>query len=439
VVSTSPARWKRALRRQSQRICFALIALLVDPAPARAADWPGWRGPTAQGHTDERDLPLTWDAKTGKNVLWKVLLHGGVKNNQEMNSPGWSSPIVWGDRVLITTAVWPAGLSREERKKVIPAHHVLCYRAGDGKQLWDTTIPPGKCLVDNHYHGYAVPTPVTDGKLVYALFGSGVLAALDLDGKIAWREELPRRRDVDGGVCSSPILYKDTVIVVGIAESPLRALDRQTGKVRWELKGRAHNQMATPALLTVRGQTQLIFLAGGVQGLDPDSAEVLWSCRAPSGQSSPVFGAGLVYVDHGRGGREGAAVDPAGRGDVSKTNVKWQVMVTAPAGSSGIVVGDYLYRACNADVLRCWTMATGELVYEGRLPGVSPSASPVATPDGRIYFASAGKSYVVKAGPQFEVLAANNLGEGDPFTSPAVSGGRIFIKGRNYLWCLGDR
>jgi outer membrane protein assembly factor BamB len=416
-----------------------LATLFLTPTAARASNWPGWRGPTGQGYTDEKDLPLTWDAKTGKNVLWKVLLHGGIKNNQEMNSPGWSCPIVWGDRVFITTAIWPTGLTREERQKVIPAHHVLCFQAKDGKQLWDTVVPPGKCLVNNHYHGYAVPTPVTDGQRVYVLFGSGILAALNLDGKIVWREEIPRQKDVDGGVCSSPVLYKDLLLVVGIAASPLRALDAKTGKVKWEVKSRANNRMATVAPLTVRGQTQLIFLAGDVQGIDPDTGEILWTCRAPSGQSSPVFGAGLVYVDNGRGGREGAAVDPTGKGDVSKTNVKWTVKVTAPAGSSGIVVGDYLYRACNQDVLRCWKMATGELVYEERLPGISPSASPIATPDGRIYFASPGKSYVIKAGPRLEILATNNLGEVHPFSTPAVSGGRIFIKGRNYLWCIGER
>jgi outer membrane protein assembly factor BamB len=443
MVNTFSPRTPRAHHRRSPWIGLGLTILLAGllrvPAVARAGDWPGWRGPTGQGHTSEKDLPLTWDAKTGKNVLWKVLLHGGVKNNQEMNSPGWSCPIVWGDRVLITTAVWPARLSREERKKVIPAHHVLCFRARDGKPQWDRVVPPGKCQVDNHYHGYAVPTPVADGKRIYALFGSGVIAALDLDGKIVWRKEIPRLRDVDGGICSSLVLYKDRVIVVGIAASPLRALDARTGEVKWEQKGRASNRMATPALLTVRGRTQLIFLAGGVQGIDPDSGKVLWSCRAPSGQSSPVFGAGLVYVDNGRGGREGAAVDPTGRGDVSKTNVKWQVKLTAPAGSSGIVVGDYLYRACNADLLRCWKMASGALVYEKKLPGISPSASPIASADGRIYFASPGKSYVIKAGPEFQLLATNNLGEGDPFTTPAVSGGRLFIKGRNYLWCIGAR
>jgi outer membrane protein assembly factor BamB len=441
MVGPSPTPTTRAPRRRPRpRLgpAAVLAGLLLAPA-AGAGDWPGWRGPTGQGHTDEKGLPLTWDGKAGKNVRWKVLLHGGVKNNPEMNSPGWSSPVVWGDRVLLTTAVWPAGLSHEQRQKVIPAHHVLCFRATDGKPLWDTAVPPGRCLVDNHYHGYAVPTPVTDGRRVFALFGSGVLAALDLDGKVLWREELPRRRDVDGGVCSSPVLYKDSVIVVGIADSPLRALDARTGKVRWEQKGRDSNRMATPALLAVRGRTQLIHLAGGVQGIDPDTGAVLWSCRAPSGQSSPVFGAGLVYVDNGRGGREGAAVDPTGHGDVSKTHVRWRVRVTAPAGSSGIVVGDYLYRACDGDVLRCWKVASGGLVYEERLPGVSPGASPIATPDGRIYFASAGRSYVVRAGPRFELLARNDLGEGDPYTSPAASGGRLFIKGRNHLWCIGRR
>src|SRR5262249_30048469 len=111
--------------------------------------------------------------------------------------------------------------------------------------------------------------------------------------------------------------------------------------------------------------------------------------------------------------------------------------VTCPAGSTGIIVGDYVYRGCNNEVLRCWKMATGELVYEQRLQRLSPSASPIATADGRIYFASPGTSYVIKAGPEPEVLATNDLGEGDPYASAAVSEGRIFIKGRNYLWCIG--
>jgi outer membrane protein assembly factor BamB len=404
-----------------------------------AADWPGWRGPTGLGYSDEKDLPLTWDAKTGKNILWKVFLHGRARNNPEMSSPGWSCPIVWRDRVFLTTAVWESGLSREERKKTIPAHHVLCYRTGDGQQLWDTVVPPGQCLVDNGYHGYAVPTPVTDGEHVFTLFCSGVIAALDFDGKVTWREELPHSREVDGGTCSSLVLHGDSVILPGIANPVLRALDRKTGRLKWEQKGREHNRMATPAVIRIQGRPQLIHLAGGVQGIDPDTGELLWFCRAPAGLSSPVFGGGLVYTDSGRGGAAGAAVDPTGTGDVSKTHARWRVKVNAPAGSSGIVVGPHLYRACNNDILRCWEMVTGELVYEERLPKISPSTSPIATADGRIYFASSGRSYVIKAGPTLEVLATNDLGEGDPYATPAVSGGRFFIKGKSYLWCIGPK
>ena len=423
-------------RRAIAILCVSL--LLIGGRCSWAGDWPCWRGPTGQGHSEEKNLPLTWDAKSGKNVLWKVALLPGRKN-APMSSPGWSCPIVWHDRVFLTTALWEAGVGEKEAKGVIPEHHVLCIRASDGKQLWDTLVPPGKCVVDNHYHGYAVPTPITDGKHVYVLFDSGVAAALDFDGKIVWREELPHKRDIDGGICNSLVLHGDNLIMAGIANPALRSLDKKNGKLLWEQKTKAQNRMATPAFWRSGAGLQLIHLANGVQGIDPDTGNVLWSCRAPSGQSSPVFGAGLVYVDAGRGGKDGAAVKLGGEGDVSKTNLKWQVKVTAPAGSSGIVVGKYLYRACNNDMLRCWEMATGDLVYEQRLPGVSPSTSPIATADGRIYFASSGRSYVLKAGLKLEILAKNELGERDPFATPAVANGRLFIKGRTYLWCIGAR
>ncbi len=187
-----------------------------------AGDWPGWRGPTGLGYTDEKDLPLAWNGKTGEHVVWKTLLHGGAKNNPEYSSPGWSSPIVWGDRVFITTATWPSGLTEKERRGSIAEHHVLCFQASDGKQLWDTVVPAGNILVTNFYHGYSVPTPATDGTLVFALFSSGVLAALDYDGKIVWREELPHLRETDDGICSSPILYEDTLILPGIQDMGLR-------------------------------------------------------------------------------------------------------------------------------------------------------------------------------------------------------------------------
>src|SRR5262245_40106400 len=213
---------------------FACVCILVMSSVTLAGDWPGWRGPSGLGYSEEKDLPLKWNGKTGENVVWKVRIAGGGPK-ADFTSPGHSSPIVWRDRIFITTAVWPAEITdQKERRGVIPAHHVICYQTSDGKELWDVVIPPGKTINDNVYHGYAVPTPATDGKLVFALFGSGVMVALDFDGKIVWREELPRRRDEDGTpVCSSPVLYEDTVIVPDLHSIGLRALDKTTGKARW--------------------------------------------------------------------------------------------------------------------------------------------------------------------------------------------------------------
>jgi outer membrane protein assembly factor BamB len=415
-------------------ICFGVVL-----EAGRAGNWPGWRGPTGLGYTDENDLVLTWDAKSGQNILWKTLLHGGSKKNPEFSSPGWSSPIVWGDRVFLTTSVWAAELTEKERRATIAAQHVLCFQVTDGKLLWDTLVPSGKCLVNNFYHGYTVPTPVTDGEYVFALFGSGIIAALDFDGKIIWQEELPRLRDVDGGLCSSPILYDDTVIIPSIADAGLRALNKATGKVKWQQQSRDRNTMSTPALIRIKGSMQLIHYAGGIQALDPGTGELIWFCRGvTSGQSSPMFASGLLYTDAGRGGQFANVVDATGTADVSKTHVKWKAKASTAAGSSAIVIGDYIYRSCDPGLIRCRELATGEIIYEERTAKICPGASPIACPDGRIYFASPSRSYVIKAGSKFELLASNDLDDGH-YTTPAVSAGRLFIKGKSYLWCIGKK
>jgi outer membrane protein assembly factor BamB len=162
---------------QRQRFLLLALGLLYAvPASSWAGDWPGWRGATGMGHANEKDLPLTWDARTGANILWKAPLRGNAPDS-DASSPGHSCPIVWRERVFVTTAIWPAGMSF--RDKVIAKHRVHCFRASDGKQLWETTVPDGKCRVNNPWHGYATPTPVTDGEHVFALFGSSVVVCVD--------------------------------------------------------------------------------------------------------------------------------------------------------------------------------------------------------------------------------------------------------------------
>jgi hypothetical protein len=424
------------------RLLFAsAVFLLVSSTVIRAGDWPGWRGPTGLGYTDEKDLPLTWNGKKGENIVWKSAIPGGGSKG-DFRAPGHSCPIVWKDRVFITTAFWPPEMSDEkERRKVHAAQHVICYQVKDGKQVWDTTIEPGKTVNNDTYNGYAVPTPVTDGKNVFALFASGVIVALDFDGKIVWREELPGLPATDGGFGMSPVLYEDLIIIPGFGKMMgLRALEKATGKLKWEQTKADRNVWTTPALIRIEGKSQLIHYAGGIQSLNPATGETLWFCKGPEvSWASPAYGGGLLYADAGRGGKIGTAVDPTGKGDVSKTHIKWKTDVKGTAGSSPIIVGDYLYRVSDPGVIRCWKVSTGEEQYEERVQNLTPSASPIATPDDRIYFASAKRTYVIKAGPSFEILATNDLEGDQDYTSAAVSEGRIFIKGRSYLWCIGKK
>jgi outer membrane protein assembly factor BamB len=409
----------RAARRAAAGLAFAV---LLSPLAAHGADWPQWRGPSGQGMCDEKDLPLTWDAKTGQNVLWASPLPKG-------DNP-FSSPVVWKDRVFVTTAL-----------NNPLEHHVTCYQASDGKQLWDATVPPGPWILTDLRGGYGASTPATDGERVYALFGSAVVVALDLDGKPVWRHDLARYT-FDVALGTSPILHGDALILLCDQlnrNSSLLALDRKTGKVLWE-KMRPDTGFAhTTPLLVARGGKPLMLVgaSGALQGIDPASGEILWWANTPGDVTTPVCASGIAYSDSGRGG-PGIAVDPSGQGDVGKTHVKWRVAQIPEGLSSPVLVGDHLYRLHNPNVLKCFALSTGAVAYAERLEGVTGWASPVATADGRLYFASGGKSVVVKAGPAFEVLGTGDLGDPN-HASPAVADGRLYLKGRQRLFCIGRK
>ncbi len=404
--------------------------LLIFAACVNAGDWPGWRGPTGVGYTDEKDLPLTWDGKTGENVLWKASIKG---------TTGYSSAIVSGQRVFITTAARQTG--EQETNKEIPAHSISCYQAKDGTLLWRTEVAPGKESAG--YAIYAVPTPVTDGKAVYAWFGSAVVAAVDFDGKLLWREERNGPFKLNPGICSSPVIYQETLLLLcdqGGGNGWLQALDRSTGKVRWEQKrGKSSYGNTSPILLPVAGKTQLIIQASEMlQGLDPANGEPIWWCKGRGFGASPAFGSGLIFSDSGNG-ESGVVVDPTGSGDVSKSHIKWQAPKIRSQYGSAVVSGDYVYRASDKGIIYCWKLASGEEMFAADAPGVSKLSSPFATADGRIYFANGDKSYVLQSGPEFKVLATNDLRGGDNGSSAAVSNGKIFIRGGETLFCVGKK
>ncbi|MBI1830108.1 MAG: PQQ-binding-like beta-propeller repeat protein [Planctomycetes bacterium] len=429
----------------SPRFIVALCCVFVASRVACAGEhWPSWRGPTGMGQSDEKKLPLTWGGKAKTNILWKTPLFASDKVKRDQNQ---SSPIVWGQRVFVTASHWPAGSTDAD----FPEHHVLCFDAKDGKKLWDVVIPPGPWKLTDLRGGYTAPTPATDGERVYAIFGSSVVAAVDLKGQIVWRKEItPHDFDVCWG--ASPIVHSAragvaSVLVVcdhlkGKKSSTIYALDGPSGEIRWEKKRPAVDWgHSTPLLASINGKMQLITAThNGPHGLDPANGDTIWSYQhvGQIGDTvTPIVRDGLLYIDSGRGGL-GVAIDATGSGDVSKTALKWKVPKVVSGLSSPVLVGDHLYRLHGSDVLTCWKWTTGDEVYKNRLEGVETSVSPIATADGRIYVVSGGKGYVLKAGPTFEILAKNDLGDPSK-ASPAVAAGRIYVKGGRYLWCIGTK
>ena len=414
------------------------VSLLASAVSLRAEDWPSWRGPTGMGQSTAKGVPTSWGGKEQKNIVWKTPLYENEKVKRDQNQ---SSPIVVGDKIFVTLSFWPVGA----KDKDFPEHHVMCFSAADGKKQWDVKVEPGPWLLTDLRGGYTVPTPASDGKSLVVAFGSSVIAALELDGKIRWRKEIkPHSFDVCIG--TSPILYKDTALFLcdlskGSKSSNLLAFDLATGEIRFKAdRPDSDWTHSTPALVKVDGKTQLLVAdANGPQGLDPDTGKKLWWFKWPQrvgDTTTPLFADGLVYCDSGRGG-PGVAVEPTGADELPKTKLKWKVNVPE-AFSSPVAVGKMMFRAVNPGVLTCVNLEDGKELFRERAEKLDAAVSPIATADGLIYFASGGKSYVLKAEPTLNIVSTNDLDDPSK-ASAAIAGSRLYIKGGRNLYCIGEK
>ena len=405
------------------------------PAPkASGDDWPRFRGPSGMGTSDATGLPVTWSED--ENVVWKTALPG----------PGASSPIVFGARIYLTCYTGyfvpdqPGG-SLEDLKR-----HLIALRRDNGEIIWDQVVPaklPEEERIRDH--GYAANTPAADADRVYVFFGKSGVFAYDHDGGQLWQADVGSKTN-GWGTAGSPVLYKDSVFINASVESEsLVALDRRTGKQKWQAGG-IREAWNTPLVVTTEsGKEELVVATHGkVLGFDPDSGESLWSCATDITWymvPSAVTADGIVYYLGGRSGVTGLAVRAGGRGDVTATHRLW----TSKSGSnvtSPIYHDGHLYWMHEkSGIAYCANPKTGDFIYEERIDRAGQIYASPLLAEGRLYYLNrSGRAFVLSAKPQFEQLATNELRDGSLFNgSPAVAGNRILVRSDKYLYCLGQQ
>jgi outer membrane protein assembly factor BamB len=412
-----------------QRARAFVFVLVLLGTPARADHWPAWRGPHGTGVCDERGLPLTWGPV--HHIRWKVSLP----------APGNSTPVVWGDHVFLTQA-----LDGGKRRAV------LAFHRADGKKLWQQEIP---CRVEettNRQNPPCSASPVTDGTAVYAHFASAGVVAYDFRGQKLWHQDLgPVLHKWGNG--SSPILYKDLLIVLQGPGEPtfLIALDKHTGKTVWKREETAINSpifgsWSTPVVVRVGKQDELIVPlpgdriggAGEFKAYDPATGKDLWRCQGLGNEiyAMPVVSAAGDLVV-GISGHNGPllAVRPGGRGDVTGSHRVWRVAGKNPQRiGSGVLHEGRLYLADAPGLVECLDARTGEVLWKERVGDNLWGSLLLA--EGRLYVTSLeGTTFVLAAGPKFQLLAKNGIPE-PTYAALAVSDGDLFLRTYEHLYCI---
>lgn len=426
------------------------LSIAVNCLQAQTANWPQWRGADGSGVSTETNLPVEWNET--KNIRWKTAIAGR----------GHSSPIVWGRRVFLTTSIEGPVVPGAEAVRHIrngqeyrhpdsvgaDRSHVLkllCLDAETGKILWEKTVYEGTVHDNRHRKNtYASTTPVTDGKYVFVSFEAEGLYCFDFEGKRIWKTSLGKIAKGGMGPGTSPVLYENLVILQCDQEygegSFIAAVEKSTGKMAWRVARSHRRSWATPLLIRTGKRTELV--ASGAESViayDPGSGKELW--RADGVESnpipSPVAAHGLVFVSAGSQEKRVFAIKVGSDGDLTNTaNIIWRYNKGTAYVPSPIAVGDYLYLVTDAGALTCLDAKTGKLIYQARLPITAQfTASPVSF-DGRILlFSEDGDGFVLRAGPVPEVLHVNPIGE-PVYASPAISSGKIFLRGATHLFCI---
>lgn len=435
-----------------------LLLLCLSPVTINAQNWPSFRGPNASGIAEGTKPPVNWDVEKSQNVLWKTPI------------PGLShaSPIVWGNRVFVITAVSSdaaagfvakdkgIGLATDEAK-----HSWMIYAldSKNGKVVWSNTAFEGVPRAKRHVKAtQANSTPVTDGRYVVALFGSEGLACYNFkDGKLVWKQDLGvlnpglwDDKESSWGHSSSPIIYRDLAIVQadGHKQSFIAAYNLKDGKQAWRVERNEITSWTTPTIYEGK-RTELIANGGRyIRGYDPLTGKELWRFADSDTQvkmQAPLVANDLIYITGGYPpGRAMYAFRPGAVGDISlkagetkNEFLAWSTANGSPYTPTPLIYGDVLYALADNGVLSAYDAKTGERLYQQRLASTF-SASPVAA-DGKLYLASEdGDVFVVKAGRQYELVTKNTMGQ-PLMATPAISDGMLIIRGEKTIYAIGQR
>jgi outer membrane protein assembly factor BamB len=415
---------------------IATHSLFAQTAGDFENNWAAWRGPLSNGVAPNSNPPVSWSENS--NVKWKTAIPG----------KGYSTPIVWGNQVFVTTAIETNNASMAGG--ISHKFNVVSVNRNDGKILWQTTVAEEAVKEQIHQAAsLSSNSPLTDGKNLYAYFGSRGLFCLDFQGDIIWEKDFGHQnKRNDFGEGDSPAVYGNYIVVLWDHEgaSEIYCLDKNTGKDLWKKDRDEPSSWSTPLIVEYDGKTQVITAASNkVRSYDLENGEVIWEC---SGLTSnvvphPVFSNGILYVMSGHRGNALMAIRLAGaKGDITGTDaIIWSTVSNTSYVPSPVLTNGRLYfLRQNSGYISCLDAANGNVHYGGEgLAGTGTVYnSPVASRDRVYVLGGTGLTYVIKEGPQFQVLSQNKLD--DSFTaSPAIAGDEIYLRGLNYLYCIaGD-
>ena len=396
------------------------IALLVASSLAHAeSNWPHWRGPKGDGHAVEKNVPTQWDASS---VIWKTALKGN----------GQSSPIIWGDRMFLTTAL-------EDGKQRV----VFCVSTKDGKILWEHTAWTGLPEPSHKMNGWASATCATDGEIVVAFFGKGGIHAYSVDGKPLWSKDLGGFES-PWGTAACPVIVGELVIQNGDSDKDafIEAFDRKTGSSVWRKKRPDNRGWSTPIVLRRGGREELVLNGHtGVTAYNPADGSELWFTRNSNGRGEPTVtsGSGLLFVVCGLAG-DMYALRP---GD-SSTQPQTAWVAPRRGGRdlpSPIVVGKYVIVSRLDGITTCYDVESGKEFWRERLNGQF-SSSPIAVDGLVLHQNEAGETYVIEPGPTLKIVGQNKLGSSPDElfrASLTPAEGRMYSRSTKVLYCIGKK